>query len=226
MEQTEEFIECLVRGATQVDVELSGVQIDRFSAYYRELRIWNKKINLTAITGTREIAIKHFVDSLAAANVMTDVTGDDALLDVGAGAGFPGLPLKILFPQIQTALLEPNQKKTAFLRHVIGTLNLKGVKVVSQALEPFSRDATSSGRFNYVTTRALEMQSALDNIRTVLSTQGHLILWRSTPLTQDMRLRDSGFRAGEDYVYELPYGLGKRVLTMLTAVPRGTALAM
>ncbi|TAJ07613.1 MAG: 16S rRNA (guanine(527)-N(7))-methyltransferase RsmG, partial [Nitrospirae bacterium] len=117
------FLKALVDGATWLGVPLSRALADQCSVYFRELQAWNDKTNLTAITDEREIAVKHFLDSLVCSKAL-DHPEQARVMDVGSGAGFPGLPLKLMHPELDMTLLEPSQKKTAFLRHVIGTLEL------------------------------------------------------------------------------------------------------
>jgi 16S rRNA (guanine527-N7)-methyltransferase len=109
-------------------LELSRRQLDQFAGYAAELRRWNERVNLTAIVDEREVAVRHFLDSLRLALSW----GDDprSLVDVGAGAGFPGLPLKILRPELRLMLVESVRKKAAFLDHIIAELGLDGVTVL------------------------------------------------------------------------------------------------
>ncbi len=104
-------------GAAQLDIPLKEAQISQLVLYARELEKWNKKVNLTAARNDRELVVKHFLDSMFCGQAL-DLTRSVQLLDVGSGAGFPGLPLKILNQDLEVWLLEPNQKKTAFLRHI------------------------------------------------------------------------------------------------------------
>lgn len=101
---------------------------EEFKIYLKELLEWNKKVNLTAITDPEEIRIKHFEDSLALLKVIQ--LTDQSIIDVGAGAGFPGLPIKIVCPEIKLTLLEATRKKAEFLKHIVETLSLKDVEII------------------------------------------------------------------------------------------------
>ncbi len=136
-----------------------------------------------------------------------------SLLDVGSGAGFPGLPLKILAPELRVTLLEPNEKKTAFLRHVIGTLDLKNVSAVSKNLRDFSRMPESHGRFSYITTRAVGAAQILPLSTVLLEKQGRVILCLAKTLNSDPGKH--GFKVSREFAYELPHGFGRRMLTVL-----------
>jgi len=169
-------------------------------------------MNLTAIKGVKEIAVKHFLDSLACSQAL-DLSDRPSLLDVGSGAGFPGLPLKILHPQISLTLLEPNGKKTSFLRHIIGTLHLSGASVISKTLRDFSGAATKPGNFSHIITRALSTAQILPSSVALLEERGRVILCRTKPLDVDPGRH--GLTVARELDYELPYGFGHRVLTVL-----------
>jgi 16S rRNA (guanine527-N7)-methyltransferase len=109
-----------------------------FDTYLKELLEWNKKFNLTSITDPEEIRIKHFEDSLSLLKVFP--LTDQSVIDVGAGAGFPGIPLRIACPEIKLTLLEATGKKVEFLRHVISKLNLSDVKVIKGRAEDIAKE--------------------------------------------------------------------------------------
>ena len=109
----------LLSGAQQFNLTLTQTQLTAFEQYSQELIAWNQKVNLTRIIEPHEIAIKHFLDSLSANLTLPDLPAGFALIDVGSGAGFPGLPLKIARPDLRLTLLESTGKKTAFLQHVV-----------------------------------------------------------------------------------------------------------
>lgn len=182
------------------------------ASYYCELDRWNQKINLTAIKDTKEIAVKHFLDSLLYSQAL-EQRKNASLLDVGSGAGFPGLPLKILAPELHVTLLDPNEKKTSFLRHIIGTLDLKNVSVLSKNLRDFSRVPEGHGRFSYIVTRAVEAAQILPFSSVLLEEEGRVILCLAKALDSDPG--KYGFKVSREFAYELPHGFGRRVLTVL-----------
>lgn len=117
---------------------LSDKQLQQFQHYAKLLIEWNKKINLTALTDLDDIVDYHFADSLEVARFL-DVKSYKMIADIGAGGGFPGIPLKILFPHLTLVAIEVNNKKIGFMQHVVDTLNLKDVQFVSDDWRTFLR---------------------------------------------------------------------------------------
>lgn len=217
VEQSRRFVEFFVEGIAKLGFSITGSQLSDFIFYYNELIAWNKKINLTAITQEKEIAVKHFLDSLAYSKVLPPFPNDnEPLLDVGSGAGFPGLPLKICHPDLDVTLLEPSVKKTAFLRHLIGKLGLKKTVVLSKRLQDLSMEATLLGRYRYIVSRALGIEQILPFARPLLAEKGTIVLGRSKPLEDRMNLYGLGVL--REVSFSLPYGCGKRVLTVVEPV--------
>lgn len=107
--------ELLAAGTKELGLELTSKQIDAFMNYLDILQEWNQKMNLTAIDDSEEIVIKHFLDSLSSVSVM-DLAGDEKMIDLGTGAGFPGIPLKIFYPKLDLTLLDSTKKKITFLK--------------------------------------------------------------------------------------------------------------
>jgi len=142
----------LVRGAELIGVALTDQAVEGYLFYIDQLKKWNSKINLTSLTGDLEIVAKHFVDSLTAAPY---AQGAQRVLDIGAGAGFPGLPLKIMSPAMELVLLEASQKKCFFLRHIIRGLELEGVEVVHGRAEERDTQGQYAERFDLVLSRAV-----------------------------------------------------------------------
>lgn len=126
------FAQLLQEYVATAGVFLPQECIGAFERYYRELLFWNAAVNLTAITAPEDIAVKHFIDSLLPLTVF-DLQG--SLADIGSGAGFPGIPLKIVRPGLRVSLIESSRKKANFLRHIVRTLKLANTVVLEQRAE-------------------------------------------------------------------------------------------
>jgi 16S rRNA (guanine527-N7)-methyltransferase len=155
---------------------LTDSQLASLAKYLELLTRWNQTIPLTSIQDDTEVVARHFGESIFAGPLLPMSRG--RLADVGSGAGFPGLPLKIAFPELQVTFLEPNIKKCAFLREVQSALGLPGVDVVRNRYEDFH---AAHGSFDFVCSRALGgYKRLLLWSKVVLKPGGHVILWLGT----------------------------------------------
>ncbi len=148
-------MELLEAGAEEWGLILTPDQVEAFDLYYRQLVVWNERANLTAITGYEEVQIRHFLDSLSCLQVLTDLSPEVRCIDIGAGAGFPGLPLKIIRPQLRLTLVESTGKKVRFLEHVVRKLGLHGVELIKGRAEELGRRPDRRESYDVALARAV-----------------------------------------------------------------------
>jgi len=150
----------LIDGARALGLTLSPDQVDQFSRYAAELIDWNRRVNLTAISDPLEIVHKHFLDSLSVITAC-DLHAADRIIDVGSGAGFPGLPIRIARPDVRLALLEAARKKCDFLRHIVAALGLSDVAIVNARAEDAGRDPAHREQYHVAVARAVAETATL-----------------------------------------------------------------
>jgi len=168
----------LFEGAKGFGISLSPQQLSLFMAYLEALQQWNRVHRLTAISDPREIIIKHFLDSLTPVKILPSLE-NMTLLDVGSGAGFPGIPLKILYPGIKLFLLDASEKKASFLHYLIGLLKLKNVRVLNKRLKSMGQEKQYVGRFDLVVTRGVgKVLNLLQFCKVLLKPNGKVLVFR------------------------------------------------
>ena len=153
------MIETLVNALAKENVTLNDTQISQFEKYYQLLIEWNEKMNLTAITEPTEVAIKHFYDSITFL-FHTDIEECGKVIDVGTGAGFPGIPLKIMRPDIQLTLLDSLNKRLIFLQEVCDNIGIDA-EIIHKRAEEGGRDKNLREKFDIATSRAVANMNTL-----------------------------------------------------------------
>ena len=145
----------LITGVEKLGLQLTSRQVEQFSTCYQELIKWNRRMNLTTITDYQEVQIKHFLDSLTITLAVKQPIDNMRVIDVGTGAGLPGIPLKITFPDIRLVLLEATAKKVTFLQHLKKKLELDNVEIIVGRAEEVAHLSEYRERFDIVLSRAV-----------------------------------------------------------------------
>jgi 16S rRNA (guanine527-N7)-methyltransferase len=198
----------LTDGVRRMGLTLTDDQRAQFLRYLELLQQWGRKINLTAILEPQAVIDRHFSDSLALWSAVTPVAGGH-LLDVGAGAGFPGVPLKLLAPSIKLTLLEPRQKRSAFLQVLMTTLGASGYRVITTRLEALP----STERFDWIVARGVgKLDQLIAQAVPHLTPTGMIALYLSTQ--QKSNNLPSGYRTVV-HRYRLPFSAVERQLLIV-----------
>lgn len=145
------------------ELEISAKQMEQFSTYYRLLVDWNQKMNLTAITDEEEVYLKHFYDSITLL-FSKEFQREGSLCDVGAGAGFPSIPLKIICPQLQVTIVDSLNKRITFLTNLVEELGLENVSLYHDRAETFAQKKEKRESFDFVTARAVARLNVLTEL--------------------------------------------------------------
>lgn len=156
-------------------IQLTATQLNALELYETELLEWNSRINLTAIRDPEQVRVKHFLDSFTCLCVMRD-TPMDHIVDVGTGAGFPGIPLKIINPTMKLTLVESVGKKAEFCRYIAKTLNLEGVQVIQKRVETLGNILAFRQKFDWAIARAVAVMPVLAEYLLPLARVGGAVL--------------------------------------------------
>lgn len=178
--------ELLKEGASQLDINLSEEQIDQFMRYKELLQEWNQKMNLTAITEDREVMTKHFLDCMTI-NKALNMSEKYRVIDIGTGAGFPGLVIKIAFPHLEVTLVDSLKKRLTFLETVINELGLKGIQCVHSRAEDLGKNKAYREHFDICASRAVANLAVLSEYTLpFVKIGGYLIALKGQKLDEEL----------------------------------------
>ena len=185
--------EILISGLKKYNIDFSKEQLDKIDLYYDLIAEKNKVMNLTRITDKKEFYVKHILDSVSICNYLS--FNDQKILDLGTGAGFPGIPLKIFFPEIRIIMVDSVNKKLEFINSVIDSLQLQNIKTVHGRAEDIARINEYRESFDFVLSRAVADLSVLSEYALpFLSLNGYFIAYKSWDCDQEIKKADNAIR--------------------------------
>ena len=183
--------ELLIEGAKAFGIPLRDETVSLFDRYLKELFKWNQKINLTAIRTEKEVVLKHFLDSLS---VVPHLQGSSSIVDLGSGAGFPGIPLKIIEPSFDVTLIDSVLKKVDFQRHVIRILGLRGIKSIHARVQEKAAPGKMEGQCDIVISRAFSDLTTFLRVAHPFLRKGGL----AVAMKGDVSKEEAGFASEEE----------------------------
>ena len=176
---TEKFLSLINQIFTQHGFSLTNSQVSLFTIYWENLKLWNSKIDLTSIRDDHEIIMKHFLDSVAVLNYFV-VQENDLVVDVGSGAGFPGIPIKILRPNLDLTLVESVSKKASFLKFLKTRLELENTKIINLRAEEIVKLSQHRQNYDLVLTRYIaSIEDSIDYCLPLLKPSGNWVAFKS-----------------------------------------------
>ncbi|CAN2041767.1 Ribosomal RNA small subunit methyltransferase G [Candidatus Magnetomoraceae bacterium gMMP-15] len=196
----------LLKAAESTGIILKSGQVDKFAVYAEELLDWNRITNLTSITDPVEIAVKHFIDSMLVSKACENWKAV-RLADIGSGAGFPGIPLKILMPYIYLSLVDSSAKRVSFQKYLLRILNIKSVETLHIRLDEISVRDEFQNAFDVILSRAFsDLKSFVLQAESLLNSQGIIIAMKGKKAEEEL----SEFKEAERFSvsikkYTLPY---------------------
>lgn len=205
--------EILFNGCSQAGIKLSEAELHAFSIYLDEIKLWNRRINLTGIKDEKGIIIKNFLDSVFVAPLVSE---KEDILDMGTGAGFPGIPLKIVLPSLKLTLMEASSKKVGFLKHIKRRLGLEDLNIIKGRAEAL----IGKVKFDKVITRATgTLEESIKLMAGLLKDGGVFLAMKGKRGMDEWRSIDNRKRGNwhlEDiYIYTLPFTDIKRSVLIL-----------
>lgn len=204
-------------------ITLSPLQLQQYNQYFKTLVEWNEKMNLTAITDQESVYLKHFFDSISAAFYF-DFTKPLTICDVGAGAGFPSIPIKIAFPNIHVTIVDSLNKRIHFLEHLAKELNLDGVKFIHDRAETFGQNPAYREQFDIVMARAVARMSVLTELCLPLAkVGGNFIAMKAQSAEEELNLGKKaitlmGGKIANIHSFSLPFEESERNIIIINKV--------
>ncbi len=211
----------LAEHAREFGVDLTSAQLDAFEMYYRALVEWNARFNLTTIIERDQVIIKHFLDSLSVAPTLPSSAA--SIIDIGSGAGFPGLPLKIALPPLRVTVMDSTGKKVVFLKHVIAALNLREITALHARAEELARQPAQREKYDAAVARAVGgLTTLLEYALPFVRVGGVFVAQKGVEVDEEVRhaaraIKELGGRLREVVSVQLP-GLEPRHLIVVEKI--------
>ncbi len=208
----------LIEGSKAFGIHLDEKTVEAFDLYLKELLKWNQKMNLTAIRTEKGIILKHFLDSLSVFPYFSSIS---SLLDIGSGAGFPGIPLKIVKPSLETTLIDSVRKKIDFQKHIIRMLGLKGIEAIHGRVQDKEIRQTMGEQFDMVISRAFsDLRTSLILSLPFLKKKGILLAMKGEANSEEVRLlstlEEVRYRLEKVDSFFLPFSSLRRSVLLFT----------
>lgn len=204
-------------------IELSPRQLEQFRLYFETLVEWNEKMNLTAITDKDEVYLKHFYDSISAAFYF-DFHSVESICDVGAGAGFPSIPIKICFPHLHVSIVDSLNKRITFLNHLADVLQLENVSFYHDRAETFGQNPNHREKYDLVTARAVARMSVLSELcMPLVKVGGQFLAMKASSAQDEMKIAEKAIKTfgGKIHTVEkmlLPFEESERNIIVINKV--------
>lgn len=216
--ELKEFSNEFIKQATNMNIKIHNEKIKKFYMYMNLLLEWNEKINLTAITEPKEIIIKHFIDSIIIANQIKEKS---KIIDIGTGAGFPGIPLKIYNESYEITLLDSLNKRTVFLQEVVSKLNLEKVEIIHGRAEDYAQNIKYREQFDYAVSRAVApMNILLEYLVPYTKVGGNIIAMKGSNAEEEIEKSKKALTKLDTIIKEtqkinLPENSGERFIIVM-----------
>src|SRR5699024_6116531 len=202
-------------------IPVTDEKMARFHRYLELLQEWNEKINLTAITQREEVYLKHFYDSLTVGLFVNFKEGVPSLCDVGSGAGFPSIPLKIIYPNLEITIVDSLNKRIQFLKTLVEELELENVHLFHDRAETFGQNKQFRETYDFVTARAVARMSVLSELcLPLVKKNGTFIAMKASSTEEELKEAEKaitvlGGKLREDLAFELPRDAGERHVILI-----------
>lgn len=201
-------------------IDVTDAQLDQFSAYYRDLVSWNERMNLTAITDKEQVYLKHFYDSISLA-FFYPMDRVETMADIGSGAGFPSIPLKIMYPHVKVTIIDSLQKRIGFLQTLTKTLGLSDIQCIHARAEDAGQHAAYRESFDLVTARAVARLNVLAEFCLPFAARGGAFIAMKGADTEaevkeaSLAIRELGGKIAGEHHFQLPGEGSKRRLYVI-----------